>query len=222
VSVRQAQTDPRLLWTRILALALLIGTVAVIRLGTLHQQALLVYGATACVGTMFFVLGIRALYIRSRVRQRLGANSVYALAARPFATPVGLLLTVGGGLLVMFGRFSLSGVHQDWSALGGIVLFLAWYLIWRGSYAIALDGLMLHYVSLVGGYRTVTLNGIASARLVVGLHPSRPTRRIEMVPNDNLARPIVINRAVFRKKDIDLVLAWLKPKLHEGLNVTAS
>ena len=214
MSVGQDLRDPRLFWTRIVALVLLVGIVTVIRLGSVYQEQLVVYGATACVGTTFFVLGIRALYMKARVRSKLEANSIYALASRPLATPVGLVLIVGGGLLLALGRFSVSGVRQDWSAIGGIVLFVAWYLVWKGSYTIGLDASTLHYLSLAGGYRAVPLDHISSARLVVGLHPTRPTQRIEITSKENPARPIVINRAVFRKKDIDSVLAWLKPKLH--------
>jgi hypothetical protein len=70
----------------------------------------------------------------------------------------------------------------------------------------------LHYSSLFGGYRRVRFEDIGSARIIVGLHPTRPTVRLEIYPVDDRA-PVVINRKVFKRTDIDSIVTWLGPKL---------
>jgi hypothetical protein len=103
-------------------------------------------------------------------------------------------------------------VRQDWSALGGIGIFIAWYFIWRGAYAISLNG-VLQYSSLFGGYRQVRWEEISSARLIAGIHPTRPTMRLEIYPVTD-EKPIVINRTIFKPSDVQSVVKWLGPKVH--------
>jgi hypothetical protein len=211
--VKPRGRDRKLLWTRILSLVLLVVTVGVIRLGTEHQEDLLAYGGTACVGSLFFVLGVRSLYIGSCLKRLPGTSHLYASATPPTTAWAGVLLMPVGALLLIFGRFNMSGVRQDWSALGGIILFVGWGLIWWGTYTIAINDSGLHYVSLFSGCRHVRLDEITSAKVIASLHPTRPTQRIEIYPSEPTKSPIVINRAVFKKNVIDAVLAWLRPKL---------
>jgi len=204
--------------SRFAAWLLLIGIVVIARFATTRQQTEIVYAAVACVWLIIFFLGMKALLIRKQVRGQIHNPRLFALAARPQEEWLGLVLAIVGVLILAFGGFTIAGTRQDWSALGGILMFIAWYLIWRGAYAIWMND-ALHYISLFGGYRQVGLEDIGSARVIVGLHPSRPTMRLEVYPvNDE--DPIVINRAVFKRHDMDSVLKWINTKLREGTEAT--
>jgi hypothetical protein len=208
----------RLAWTgrwqapiRAFGVLLLIAVVLVGRFANHRQQTVFVCAVVACVWMIFVFLGVKALLVRKEMSGRMKNPRLFALAARPQAEWLGLLLAVVSALILAFGSFTISGTRQDWSALGGIGIFISWYFIWRGAYAMSLNG-ALHYSSLFGGYRRVRFEDIGSARIIVGLHPTRPTVRLEIYPVDDRA-PVVINRKVFKRTDIDSIVTWLGPKL---------
>jgi hypothetical protein len=203
--------------SRFIGLLLLVAIVVVARSGTAREQTISVDLGVACVWFVFFFLGVKALLVRKQVRGQIHDPRLFALAARPQEEWLGLVLAIVGVLILAFGGFTIAGTRQDWSALGGILMFIAWYLIWRGGYAICLDG-ALHYSSLFGGYRQVRFEDIGSARLIVGVHPTRPTVRLEIYPASE-ENPIVINRAIFKRADIESVLKWLGAKLRGGAGV---
>jgi hypothetical protein len=191
----------------------LLAGVLMARLTSAQRQTLLVYVAVSCGWVVFFSLGVKALTVRKRLKDDMHNPRLLALATRPQAVWLGLVLTVLGALVLVFGAFTISGTRQDWSALGGIAVFISWYFIWRGAYAISLNG-TLHYSSLFGGYRQVRFEDIGPARIIVGLHPTRPTVRLEIYPvNDE--EPVVINRKVFRRTDMESLVRWLGPKLQK-------
>jgi hypothetical protein len=211
MALRLAQSIRGTLAIRILGVLVLIAVLLMGRFATRQQQTLIIYAVVTCVWLMFFYLGVQALQMRKQVRDQIHNPRLFALAARAQEEWLGLVLACVGALILIFGAFTISGVRQDWSAFGGILVFIAWYLIWRGAYAICLNG-TLHYNSLFGGYREVGLEGIRSARLVVGFHPTRPTVRIEIYPAGGEG-PIVINRAIFKRPDMESVVKWLGPKI---------
>ena len=201
--------------TRILSLVLLIAIAVVARYGTAQQQTIAVYGGVACVWVVFSYLGVRALLARKQVKvQIVHDRQMFALAARPQEEWLGLALACVGALILIFGSFTISDVQEDWSALGGVLIFISWYLIWRGAYAISVNG-SLHYISLFSGYRRARLEDIQSAKFIVALHPTRPTMRFEIYPVRG-EDPIVINRKIFRPKDIEPVVKWLGAKIKAG------
>lgn len=210
----------RLPWTgpqlpiRVVGVLLLIAVVLVGRFGNNRQHAVFVLGVVACVWMLFVFLGVKALLVRKKMSGHMKNPRLFALATRPQAEWLGLLLAVVGALVLAFGAFTISGTRQDWSALGGIGVFISWYFIWRGAYAMSLNG-ALHYGSLFGGYRQVRFEDIGSARLIVGLHPTRPTVRLEIYPVDD-EKPVVINRAVFKPSDMEVVIKWLDSKLRDS------
>jgi hypothetical protein len=212
MALRLAQTRNRKLPIRVFGVVLLVASVLVLRVANGRQQAVFIYAVLACVWMIFFLLGVKALQVRKQLRVQLRNPRLLALATRPQAEWLGLVLALLGALVLAFGAFTISGTRQDWSALGGIAVFISWYFIWRGAYAMSLNG-ALHYSSLFGGYRQVRFEDIGSARIIVGLHPTRPTVRLEIYPVVDEEPVVVINRKVFKRTDIDSVVTWLGPKL---------
>lgn len=199
---------------RQIAVLLLIAIVLIARFASSHQQTVFVDVVLASVWMIFVFLGLKALLARKEMSRQMKNARLFALAAGRGAEWLGFTFAVVGALVLIFGGFTISGVRQDWSALGGILIFIAWYFIWRGAYAIGLNG-ALHYNSLFGGYRQIRCEGVSSARLIVGVHPTRPSVRLEIYPVSE-EEPIVINRAVFRRPDMESVVKWLGPKLRAG------
>jgi hypothetical protein len=213
MAVRLARTGRGKLLIKVFGVLLLIAIVIVGRVASNRQQTVFVYVVLACVWMIFVFLGVKSLLVRKEMSGQMHNPRLLALATRPQAVWLGLVLTVLGALVLVFGAFTISGTRQDWSALGGIAVFISWYFIWRGAYAISLNG-TLHYSSLFGGYRQVRFEDIGSARIIVGLHPTRPTVRLEIYPvNDE--EPVVINRKVFRRTDMESLVRWLGPKLQK-------
>lgn len=106
---------------------------------------------------------------------------LFALADGPGAEWPGFAFALLGARVLIFRGFTISGIRQDWSALGGILIFISWYFIWRGAYVIAVNG-PLHYNSLLGGCRQIRFEDVGSAKLIVGFHPIRPSVRFEIYP----------------------------------------
>jgi hypothetical protein len=181
MAVRLARTGRGKLLIKVFGVLLLIAIVIVGRVASNRQQTVFVYVVLACVWMIFVFLGVKSLLVRKEMSGQMHNPRLLALATRPQAVWLGLVLTVLGALVLVFGAFTISGTRQDWSALGGIAVFISWYFIWRGAYAISLNG-TLHYSSLFGGYRQVRFEDIGSARIIVGLHPTRPTVRLEIYP----------------------------------------
>jgi len=203
----------RLFSSKAFSAAVFLGLLCAFRFCTKPQLELLFYVAFSCAGLFFFILGANALYVRAQINRKLLRPSLYSLASRRQEEWLGLMLMPIGFLVLAFGRVNLPALRQDWTALGGILVFFTEYLIWRGAYAIWIDGSMLHYTSLGGGYRHVCLDEIISAKSIVGFHPQRPTQRLEIYTKLDKDWPIVINRAIFNRKSIDELIIWLGPKL---------
>lgn len=213
MAVRLVRTGRGKLPIKVFGVLLLIAVVLVGWVASNRQQTVFVYVAFACVWMIFVFLGVKALLVRKEMSGQMKNLRLLALATQPQAGWVGLVLAVLGALVLVFGALTISSTRQDWSALGGIGIFISWYFIWRGAYAISLNG-ALHYSSLFGGYRQVRFEDIGSARIIVGLHPTRPTVRLEIYPVDD-EEPVVINRKVFQRTDMDSVVRWLGPKLQK-------
>jgi len=182
------------------------------RFASKQQQTEIVYVAMGCTWAVFFTLGVRALV----ARKKLSSHDwrLFGLAARKNEEWLGLGLAIVGVPVLVFGTFTMSGVQQDWSALGGILMFIAWYLIWRGAYMICLDNETLHYTSLFGGYRQVKIEEISASRSIVAIHPTRPTVRLEIY-QPNQQGPIVINRAIFKPRLIEILVNRLGATLRD-------
>ena len=82
---------------------------------------------------------------------------------------LGWCSAIVGVLILRLAVFTIAGTRQDWSALGGILMFIAWYLIWRGGYAICLDGALARIVRCLEG--TVRSDSKTSVRqdFIVGV-----------------------------------------------------
>lgn len=202
----------KLIAVRVSAFAVLSLSVLVFRFGSHNLQETLPYASVTFAAVLFAFLGLYALRARTVSHHAL---SFYALAAGRFEELIGLALTPIGALVIWFGILDHNSTAQDWSPLGGVVLFVAGYFVWRGAYAVwIVDNSQLHYVSLFGGHRTVCLDEIHRIRNIVAIHPTRPTQRIEIYPVQEQDNPIVMNRAIFKKADIQHVLMWLGDKTH--------
>lgn len=212
-AARSAWRRRVLLRVRLLAILVLLAILAVSGLGTSHDMSILVMAMVSCAWIVLFVRGVQALRWTDRVRHHAHAPQLSARAAPPSHQWVGLALAVVGALILASGRVTIGGIRQDWSALGGVMIFGSWYFIWRGAFAISMDG-SLQYVSLFGGYRRIRLEEIdSSRRFAAGASPTLPTRRIEVYPADG-GTPIVINFGIFEKRDVDAVVRWLG-QVHE-------
>ena len=79
---------------------------------------------------------------------------------------------------------------------------------------ICLDNETLHYTSLFGGYRQVKIEEISASRSIVAIHPTRPTVRLEIY-QPNQQGPIVINRAIFKPRLIEILVNRLGATLRD-------
>jgi hypothetical protein len=89
---------------------------------------------------------------------------------------------------------------------------------WLGGYQVRITASLLENWSLFGGYQSIHLAEIESARLRNDRYRNRPPHRLEILSSQPSSghEPIIINLKVFSGPDMDRIFHWLGSKLETG------
>jgi hypothetical protein len=85
---------------------------------------------------------------------------------------------------------------------------------WLGANQVRITAHLLESWSLFGGYKSIQLEEVKTARIMSKWSPSSPRSRLEIssTRTDNKA-PIVLALRLFQQADVDEILRWLGPKV---------
>jgi hypothetical protein len=182
--------------------------------------------AGALTATSYFCL--QSLIARRQHGPPVGECVVLARAKSPAWFYGG---TIGVGLAFILNAILLINLIADptqlaGAARGGSALHLLLGIsmcsfalgllyAWLGGYQVRITASLLENWSLFGGYQSIQLAEIESARVRSGRNRTGPTIRLEIFhsKHSNADAPIVVNLKVFSREDIDRIYHWLGPKL---------
>jgi hypothetical protein len=108
-----------------------------------------------------------------------------------------------------------GSVLSSWLGISMCLFALGLLYAWLGGYQVRITEPLLENWSLFGGYQSIQLAEIKSARIGNGRYRNRPPHRLEILSSQpsNIDEPIIINLKVFGGSDKDRIFHWLGNKL---------
>jgi hypothetical protein len=173
--------------------------------------------------TSYFCL--RSIIARRQHSVSAGECAVLARAKSPAWFYAG---TIGVALAFVLNAIVLSKLVADptqlrdlgselnfWLGMSMCSFALGVLYAWLGGYQVRITASLLENWSLFGGYQSIQLAEIQSARIRSGRYRNRPPYRLEILSSQPSGRdePIIINLKVFGGPDKDRIFHWLGTKL---------
>jgi hypothetical protein len=107
-----------------------------------------------------------------------------------------------------------------WLGISTCSFALGLLYAWLGGYQVRITASLLENWSLFGGYQSIHLAEIESARIRDGWYRNRPPHRLEIFARQpsNGYELIIINLKVFGSADTDRIFRWLGSKLENRMS----